>query len=224
MLHKKRLPTIGLGPPLWKPWNAVSFNLVSFRYAPFFIFGWELLYKLIAITFTPGEANDDQFPSWFAHGAHAQTVFDRPASSIQDLFAIPKSPSPDSPSLSNIHLRDKSTQELKIGSSGATVKPTNSKPTTSLLHKLQLEKESKPTTTTNKRPLPLNENHSPPTSKKSKDNDFSSQEMDDFGDDIPIEDLNALLAITEDMTDAAPDPQPSVAVSNKFQVRSKIIY
>ncbi|CAO3672654.1 unnamed protein product [Umbelopsis ramanniana] len=30
-----------------------------------------------------GEANDDQFPSWFAHGAQAQTVFDRPASSIQ---------------------------------------------------------------------------------------------------------------------------------------------
>ncbi|CAO3672650.1 unnamed protein product [Umbelopsis ramanniana] len=41
--------------------------------------------------------------------------------------------------------------------------------------------------------------------------------MDDFGDDIPIEDLNALLAITEDRTDAAPDPQPSVAVSNNFQ-------
>jgi hypothetical protein len=173
---------------------------------------------------TPGEANDDQFPSWFAHGAHAQTVFDRPASSIQDLFAIPKSSSPDSLSLSNIHLRDKSTQELKIGSSsGATVKPTNSKPTTSLLHKLQLEKESKQITMVNKRPLPLSENHSPPTSKKFKDNEFSSQEMDDFGDDIPIEDLDALLAITEDRTDAAPDPQPSVAVSNKFQVRP-IIY
>lgn len=175
--------------------------------------------NLKAITLILGEANDDEFPSWFAHGAHAQTVFDRPASSIQDLFAIPKSPSPDSPSLPNIHLRDKSTQELKIGSIGATVKPANSKPATSLLHKLQLEKESKQTTTINKRPLPIIENHSSPTSKKFKDNDVSSQEMDDFGDDIPIEDLDALLAITEDRTDAAPDPQPSVAVSNNFQVR-----
>ncbi|KAI8582478.1 hypothetical protein K450DRAFT_227370 [Umbelopsis ramanniana AG] len=157
-----------------------------------------------------GEANDDQFPTWFAHGANAQTVFNRPASSIQDLFAIPKSPSPDSPSsfLSNIHLRDKSTQELKIGSSG--VQPTTSKPTTSLLHKLQLEKQSKQT---NKRPLV--ENHSPPASKKVKDSDFNSQEIDEFGDDIPIEDLDALLAITQDRTDAA--PQPKVAVSDSPQ-------
>jgi hypothetical protein len=124
--------------------------------------------------------------------------------------------------LSNIHLRDKSTQELKIGS-GATVKLNTLKPTTSLLHKLQLEKELKQTTPTNKRPPPIVENHSPPASKKVKDNEFSSQEIDDFGDDIPMEDLDALLAITQDIADTAPDPQPKVDVSNNPQVRPKKI-
>ncbi|KAI9285519.1 hypothetical protein BC943DRAFT_38013 [Umbelopsis sp. AD052] len=148
-----------------------------------------------------GEANDDQFPSWFAHGAHAQSVFNRPASSIQDLFAIPRSPSP----ASTIHQRDKSTQELKIGS--GVQHNTSKKPTTSLLHKLQLEKQTAPA---NKRPIV--EHHSPPASKKAKDTNYSSQDLDDFGDDIPIEDLDALLAIAQNMTDTA--PQPKVAVSN----------
>jgi hypothetical protein len=78
-----------------------------------------------------------------------------------------------------------------------------SNPSTSLLHKLQSEGELSHIVATNKRPSPLVADHSPPATKKIKDNEFNSQEIDDFGDYIPIEDLDALLAITEDRTNSS---------------------
>ncbi|GAB5585844.1 DNA replication endonuclease-helicase Dna2 [Umbelopsis nana] len=125
-----------------------------------------------------GQEDDEKFPAWFAHRADAQTAFNRPAASIDDLFALDYSPS--SP-LSSMHTRDKTTQELNVGASGSAIP---------LLQKLKLEQPHRDHA--KKRPFTATKASS---AKKTRDTPISSQEDDDFGDDIPIEDLDALLAI-----------------------------
>lgn len=142
------------------------------------------------MTFT-GEDNNDQYPAWFANRAHAQHAFDRSATGVQDFFDIGHASSPSPNRLSSMQTRDRTAQELKVGA------PKTSVSTIPLLQKLQLEQ--KPKDPLRKRPT-LAAKASPPPSKKVKDRDISSQENEDFGDDIPIEDLDALLAMTNVLT------------------------
>lgn len=96
--------------------------------------------------------------------------------------------------------QDQITKELKIGSSFP------------LLKKLQLEKES------HKRPLANEVLASPakppiqsPLAKKQRNSPPCSQKSDDYGDDIPIEELDAILA----MTSPTPVAQPVIRPMSK---------
>lgn len=80
-----------------------------------------------------------------------------------------------------MHTRDKTTQELNVGASGSAIP---------LLQKLKLEQPHRD----HAKKRPFTATKASPT-KKTRDTPISSQENDDFGDDIPIEDLDALLAI-----------------------------
>ncbi|KAJ2963613.1 hypothetical protein NQZ79_g1441 [Umbelopsis isabellina] len=158
------------------------------------------------------ESSDAVGQHWFASRADARNVFERPASSISDLFDTSPLRLLSSTSASIMQKQEQITKELKVGSSFP------------LLKKLQLEKDSY------KRPMaydiagsPSKTQNQPPLAKKQKNSPPCSQKSDDFGDDIPIEELDAILAMTSQPPVAQPVVQPISKLSRAKNYRRLLV-
>ncbi|CAM0138530.1 DNA replication endonuclease-helicase Dna2 [Umbelopsis sp. WA50703] len=159
----------------------------------------------------PPESSNEVGQHWFASRADALTVFERPASSISDLFETSPQRRSSSP-LAPMQKRDQTTKYLTVGSS------------IPLLKKLQLEKDSNKRVLSKEIPMSPKRQNQPPAAKKPRNSSPpSSQQSDDFGDDIPIEELDAILAMTNPQPVAQPVVQKESKVSRLQNYRRLLV-
>jgi hypothetical protein len=157
------------------------------------------------------ESSNEVGQHWFASRADALTVFERPASSISDLFETSPQRRSSSP-LAPMQKRDQTTKYLTVGSS------------IPLLKKLQLEKDSNKRVLSKEIPMSPKRQNQPPAAKKPRNSSPpSSQQSDDFGDDIPIEELDAILAMTNPQPVAQPVVQKESKVSRLQNYRRLLV-